>query len=110
MGDGWFPQQPQCIQPHTTLGNICQGQPALSQDQSGVLGTTIFVWTDCATNAVLENDPNHPQDPAYKPDVRLPQSVVASALGASPGPNNPNLDGPADGECPRGGPNTYKCW
>ena len=47
--NGFFPLPAQCIPPQTTLGNICIGQPALSTDKSGVLGTTIFVWAGMHT-------------------------------------------------------------
>lgn len=72
--------QPICTDPRTTTPNVCSTQPHRSADGNNVLGVTVFVWTDCATNQVL---PDVVQDPAYRyQDVKMPQLQVAKALGA----------------------------
>lgn len=59
--------------------NICATQGAKTADGSQVLGTTVFVWTDCGTNERLPADK---QDPAYNHDgVALPQAELVSVLG-----------------------------
>lgn len=63
---------------YTTTANVCSAQAWKSADGSQVIGTTVFVWTDCATNERL---PMSQQDPAYQHDgVALPQSVYISTF------------------------------
>lgn len=58
---------------YTTNNNVCSAQAWRSADGSEVIGTTVFVWTDCGTNERLPMDK---QDPAYQhPGVALPQST-----------------------------------
>lgn len=90
--------------PGSTTGNVCTSQPARSVDGKEVVGATIFVKTDCGTNARLPMDQ---QDPAYQHDgVAMPQSAFISTYQTC----NCNEDGCdadspsccANGSCPVG--------
>lgn len=58
----------------TSKSSISTTQAARTADGTGVLGATIFVWTDCSNNERLPLDQ---QNPAYQHDgVAAPQSVI----------------------------------
>lgn len=89
---------------YSTLTNVCSTQPFKSADGTQVIGTTVFVWTDCSTNERL---PMEQQDPAYQHDgVALPQSIYVSTFqtcvceGGSCSPLSPSCC--LDGTCPEG--------
>lgn len=55
---------------------VCLTQPNYSADKTQVIGSTVFVYTDCGTNERL---PMEVQDPAYNhPGVPLPQAKYAA--------------------------------